>query len=119
MVSDLSWSRDWAPAIFFDSFSEVPRGVFSIPSLGGDERLILEDAELPQPLADGSLLLVRINAQRVRQLFHFWPDTGRLDALNALFPSNSSGPPSIRVFPDGREAVFLGMLSDSPTVQGS
>ena len=117
LVQDLSWSRD-GTRIFFDRFSGVPRGVFSIPSLGGDERLILEDAGWPQPLADGSLLLVRINAQRVSQLFHFWPDTGRLDALNAFFPSFAGSGVSIRVFPDGREAVFAGTLSDSPTVQG-
>ena len=116
LVQELSWSRD-GTRIFFDRFSEVPRGVFSIASLGGDERLILEDAGWPQSLADGSLLLVRINAQRVPQLFHFWPDTGQLDAFNAFFPDLNNGTAPIRVFPDGREAAFYGALSDSPTVQ--
>ena len=118
LVQDVSWSHD-GNRIFFDRFSEVPRGIFSIPALGGDERLVLEDAALPQSLPDGSLLVVRINAQRVHQLFHFWPDSGRLDALNALFPSTLGGlTPVARAFPDGQDAVFVGSTPESPTVQG-
>ena len=115
LVQDLSWSHD-GTRIFFDRFSEVPRGVYSIPSLGGDERLVLEDAGWPQTLADGSLLLVRINAQRVPQLFHFWPEGGRLEALSALFSGSSQA--TVRVFPDGREAVFVGSVPSAPTVTG-
>ena len=41
-----------------------PVGVFSVPMLGGEERMVLEDALGPQALPDGSLVVVRINAAR-------------------------------------------------------
>src|SRR5205814_5130509 len=50
--------------------------------------------------------------------FHFWPDTGRLEALDALFPGSVGNNPTLRVFPDGREAVFAGTLSESPGAKG-
>jgi hypothetical protein len=75
-VVDLSWARD-SNSIYFDRGSGVPMGVFSVPVVGGDEIQILEDAKSPSPLADGSLLLDRLNAERQLRLFRFWPETGR------------------------------------------
>jgi len=111
-VQDMSWSRDGS-RIYFDRFSELPRGIYSIPSLGGDERLLLEDAETPAALADGSLLVVRINKDRQGQVFHFWPENGRLEALDAYSPSANDVVP-VRVFPDGREALFVGTTREAP-----
>ncbi|MBI3665202.1 MAG: protein kinase [Acidobacteria bacterium] len=88
---------------------EVPRGIFSVPVLGGEERLVLEDAQNPQALPDGSLLIARINPERKMQLYRFWPETGRLEALGALLfqgPTNVA----VRPFPDGKDAVFFGKL---------
>ena len=104
----MCWSRD-ASRIYFDRYFDVPRGVFSVPVLGGDERLLLDEAMTPQALPDGSLLVTKINAQRVVQLHRFWPETGRLEALPALSAPLSRLPtPSLRVFPGGGEAVFVG-----------
>jgi eukaryotic-like serine/threonine-protein kinase len=104
----MSWSKDGS-RIYYDRYFDVPRGIFVVPVLGGDERLMLEDAMTPQALPDGSLLVTRINAERVVQLHRFWPDTGRVEALPALAAPLSRLPsPSLRVFPDGREAVFVG-----------
>ena len=109
----MSWSKDGS-RIYYDRYFDVPRGVFAVPALGGDERLLLEDAVTPQVLPDGSLLVVRINAERVVQLHRFWPDTGRVEALPALAAPLSRLPsPSLRVFPDGREAVFVGKPQNS------
>jgi sugar lactone lactonase YvrE len=104
-VTTIGWSND-GTTLFFDRVLDVPRGVFSVPVLGGDERLVLEDAMGPEVLPDGSLLVTRINDQRVLQLYRFWPGTGRLESLPAsVAPILSS---AVRVFPDGREAVFIG-----------
>ncbi|MGH8638366.1 MAG: protein kinase domain-containing protein, partial [Burkholderiales bacterium] len=107
-VQDMAWSRDGSH-VYFDRYIDVPRGVFSVPVLGGDERLLLEDAMTPKELPDGSLLVTRINSDRVPQLHRFWPETSRIEPIAALAAPLSRLPwPALRVFPDGREAVFVG-----------
>jgi hypothetical protein len=105
-VADLSWSRDGAK-IYFDRFLGAPRGVYTVPVLGGAERLVLEDAMAPQELPDGSLLVARVNAERAYQLHRYWPETGRLEALAAAMVYGGWWSP-LRVFPDGKEAVLFG-----------
>jgi len=50
---DMCWSRDGS-RIYFDRYDNVPRGIFSVPALGGEERLILEDAMAPESLHRGT-----------------------------------------------------------------
>src|ERR1043166_8572693 len=102
-AGEFSWPRDGSK-IYFSRTFEVPRGIFSISPLGGDERLVLEDAGSPEVLPDGSLLVVRINSARRSQLHRFWPETGRLEPLDAI----AAPLQPFRVFPDGKEAVFFG-----------
>jgi hypothetical protein len=83
LAQEMSWSSDNS-RIYFDRFFDVPRGIFTVPVLGGDERLLLENAMTPQVLPDGSLLVTRINAERLVQLHRFWPETGRVEPLPAL-----------------------------------
>jgi hypothetical protein len=69
----------------------------------------------PQAVADGSLLVTRVNEKRQNQLYRFWPQDGRLQALKALLPPTAEvWSPPVRVFPDGREAVFYGRPLDTP-----
>jgi hypothetical protein len=110
-VFTIAWSRD-GTELFFDRFVDGPRGIFTVPVLGGEERIVLEDAMGPEVLPDGSLLVTRTNADRVYQLHRFWPETGQVKALPAL-PSASVLYPAVRVFPDGREAVFFGRPLES------
>ncbi|MGH9255572.1 MAG: protein kinase domain-containing protein [Vicinamibacterales bacterium] len=105
-IGAIGWSQD-GTRLFFDRFRDGPRGIFTVPVLGGEERIVLEDAIGPELLSDGSLLVTRINADRVFQLHRFWPETGRLEPLPALL-SASVLYAAVRVFPDGREAVFFG-----------
>ncbi len=105
-IGTIGWSRD-GTRLFFDRILGGPRGIFTVPVLGGEERIVLEDAMGPELLPDGSLLLTRINADRVYQLHHFWPETQRLEALPALLTASVLYS-AARVFPDGREAVFFG-----------
>jgi DNA-binding beta-propeller fold protein YncE len=102
----LVWKVAWAPdgsRVYFDRSN--PRNVYSVPALGGEERLVLEQAESPEPLPDGSILVQRINAERQRQLHRFWPGTGRLEALPAITVTVE---PHVRPLPGGGSVAFLG-----------
>jgi hypothetical protein len=107
-VNTVCWSRA-GDKIFFDRVSGAPRGVYSVPALGGDEQLVLEEARSPEVVPDGSLLVVRVNKERKRQLHHFWPANGRVEPLAAETWGS-------RVLPDGKEAAFLGrpLVSSTP-----
>ena len=106
-VDGLYWSPDGA-VIYFTRTIESPRGIFRIPAVGGEERLVVEDAAIGGVLPDGSLLISRVNADRDPQLHRFWPETGRLQAYPAIVQPGSTFGPPMRVFPDGKEAVFYG-----------
>ena len=111
LVIEMNWSRDGSK-IYFDRFLDVPRGIFSVPVVGGEERLVLEDSFGPQVLPDGSLLVTRINPQRQKQLHRFWPETGRVEPLAAVTPTILFSSP-VRAFPDGKEAVFFGQPKEA------
>ena len=108
-VEYLCWSPDGG-TIYFSRTADVPMGVFSVPFLGGEERLVLENAGNPAALPDGSLLVARINEDRRQQLFHFWPDTGKLQELPVDVSFDPTIRPGIRVSPDGRRAIVLGTM---------
>jgi eukaryotic-like serine/threonine-protein kinase len=111
-VNELSWSGD-GNRIYYDRFTEVPRGIYSVPALGGDEHLVLEDAFAPEALPDGTLVVVKINEKRGFQIFRFWPDSGRLRPLPLQLDS-SWGLSSVvnstllRTSRDGKDAYALG-----------
>jgi eukaryotic-like serine/threonine-protein kinase len=79
-VDFVCWSPDGS-TIYFSRNTDVPQGVFSVPFLGGEEHLLLENADNPAALPDGSLLVSRFNQKHELQLFHFWPETGKLQGL--------------------------------------
>ena len=105
LVQEIAWSPDGSN-IYFDRLQDVPNGIFRVPVLGGEPRLVVENAVSPAPLADGSLVGVRLDQTRTARLFHFWPDTRRIEDLGAAAAAILV--PAVRVFPDGKEAVFFG-----------
>jgi eukaryotic-like serine/threonine-protein kinase len=106
IVSSLSWSPD-GTRIYYGRVDGVPRGVFSVPAVGGDERLLVDDAACPEVLPDGSMLVVRLNERRERQLYRFWPETARLQGYPAeVFYIDLYR--AVHAFRDGKEAVFWG-----------
>ncbi|HKS97793.1 MAG TPA: protein kinase, partial [Terriglobia bacterium] len=109
-VTELDWSSDGSE-IYFDRQLSTPRGIYTVSRFGGEEHLILEDAVGPQVLPDGSLLVVRVNRDRDLQLYRFWPESGRVIALNGIVPFADLCPP-VRAFHDGKEAVFVGNTPD-------
>jgi len=102
-----AWSRD-GTKIYFTRGSTEGANIYSIPAVGGEERLVLDNAFFPEPLPDGSMLVTRSNASGQPQLNHFWPETNRLEALPALLTPALDPLVPVRAFADGKEAVFFG-----------
>ncbi|HXH51072.1 MAG TPA: hypothetical protein VNM47_17165, partial [Terriglobia bacterium] len=109
-VTELNWSNDGS-RIYYDREFSVPGGIYTVSRFGGDERLVLDDAIGPEVLPDGSLLVVRLNKERDLQLYRFWPESGRLEALDAFLVSGDLCPP-VRAFRDGKDAVFFGRTKE-------
>jgi serine/threonine protein kinase/Tol biopolymer transport system component len=109
-VYKVAWTRD-GNKLLFDRVSDASAGVYGVPPIGGEERLVLEDAQSPEPLPDGSVLVVRRDAGRRFQLHRFFVDSGKVVPV---------GPPvvaesvtwGVRAFPDGKRALFWGRLAD-------
>ncbi len=114
-ILDITWSRDGSK-LYFDRSTDAPRGVFSIALLGGEPRMVLEYASYPAVLADGSLVVGMINAQRVSQLHRYWPESGKLEPLPAV-PETSINA-AVRATPDGKAIVFYGNPLDAKGNQG-
>ena len=106
-----SWSAD-GTRIFYDRYSDQPKGIYSVPALGGDEQMILETGSSPEALPDGSLLVSQINPQHQQQLYHYWPDSGKSQALPVILPFGTLyGWANVRPFPDGRRVLVVGMAA--------
>ena len=116
-VTNLSWARDGS-RLFYDRFWERPAGVYSIPALGGEPTLLLEDGWAPQALPDGSLVVLKRTAGQHDQAFRFWPDSGRSEPLPAYLELLDAGPP-LRAFGDGKEIVFIGATEETGLESGT
>jgi len=103
----VSWSRDGSK-LYFTRGSTLGVNVYSIPSVGGEERLVLDDAYFPEPLPDGSMLLTRSRGDGQSQVYHFWPESNRMEPLPVYLSSPLDPPFPIRAFADGKAAVFFG-----------
>ena len=107
LVGPIAWARDNS-RIYFERFYEIPRGIWFVPRVGGEARLLLGDAGQPTPLPDGSLLVSRVGSERRLQMFRFSPESGRLDSLDATLPIRQGTATLVRAFPDGKFAAFFG-----------
>ena len=116
-ATNVAWARDGS-RLFFDRFWERPAGVYSIPPLGGEPTLLLEDGWAPQPLPDGSLIVLKRTPRGHDEAFRFWPDSGRSEPLPAYLEPFDSGPP-LRAFPDGKELVFIGATEEAGVEYGT
>jgi hypothetical protein len=57
-VSNVSWSPDGA-LIYYQPTNGLALEIYSVPMLGGDEHLVLDNAGSAEPLPDGSLIIAR------------------------------------------------------------
>src|ERR1051326_3502549 len=102
-VDHICWSRD-GTKIYFGRRD----GLYSVPALGGQERLILDHASFAEILADGSFLANRTGPQGRQQLHRIWPESGKVQPMD-LEVFGASYP-----LPDGRQAIIIGRkLSDA------
>jgi len=113
---ELCWSAD-GTRVYYDRYTDGPRGIYSVPVLGGPEQLLLEDAAATDALPDGSLLIARFNAGRRLQLYRFWPDSGRQQAF-PLTAYTTGDLVAARSFPDGRTAVAIGFAEGAALAPG-
>jgi len=105
-ITTAAWAPDGS-RIYFDRMWGHPLGIYSIPPLGGELHLLLDEAFAPEPLPDGSLIVVKLTDQGDDQLFHYWPESGKLDALPAFLPQ-ADWTQMLRAFPNGKELVYFG-----------
>jgi len=105
-VQQLCWSPDGS-RIYYDRWFDQPKGIFSVPVLGGEEQTTLESGWAPECLPDGSLLIGQLNSAHELQLFRYWPDTGKSRPYPVIL---SIDVPSARAFPDSRRALAVGTL---------
>ncbi|MDA2935482.1 serine/threonine-protein kinase, partial [Acidobacteria bacterium AH-259-D05] len=109
-----AWSEDGS-RIYFDRTSPDATSVYSVSVVGDrEERLVLEDATNPRPLADESLLAVRPNSERLPQLIRYWPGTNHLETLPVLLIGNLLDQ-AIKVLPGRSEFVVAGRPEGTPT----
>jgi hypothetical protein len=108
-VYRVAWSAD-GTRIYYDRVTDVPHGVFSVPVVGGEERLVLRNAQSPEALPDGTLLVVKTSAEGTLRIHRFEPDTGNVVPVGPPVLAESLGI-SVRAAPGGREALFWGRLA--------
>ncbi len=100
-INNHSWSPDGSRIYFGRDVGGSGTGVFSVPALGGETKLLLENAIWPEALPDGSIVVVRLNDERRNQFYRLWPANGRLEALDAEgFACHPSA--------DGSELIYFG-----------
>ncbi len=108
-VYRVAWSTD-GTRIYYDRVTDVPHGVYSVPVVGGEERLVLRDAQSPEALPDGSLLVVKTSPEGTLRIHRFDPGTGNVVPTGPPVLAESLGI-SVRAAPGGREALFWGRLA--------
>lgn len=104
-VNEIAWAPDGSK-LYFDRIVGTPKAIYSVPALGGAERLILEDAGTPEVLPDGSLIVAKNDVGARLRISHYWPESQRLQPLPGWVTLDTTIP--LRTFSDGRELVFFG-----------
>jgi hypothetical protein len=110
----LSWSRD-SQSIYFDRFINVPAGVFRMSPLKVADRpkRVLDAAESPQELSDGSLLVCRLATGGNHRLIWYRPAQEPPEQVVGPVVKFSPGwPQPVRALRDTNRVVFCGEVID-------
>jgi hypothetical protein len=114
-VNSLCWSQD-SNRLFFDRFFDVPGGVFSASphdrAAGGAREVpVLKDADCPQVVADGSLIVGKLDADGNYQLHRYSPGAA-LRPVGPPLEFNRGWPAPVRALHARNAVVFCGKVLD-------
>jgi eukaryotic-like serine/threonine-protein kinase len=116
-VKRIAWSRD-GTRILFDRVSDHPAGIFSVPVLGGEERLVLESGQAPDTLPDGTLVTVALGKEGDFRFARVRPGEPRPVPVGPRIAREFAGL-AYRPFPDGVRILFYGSLHEGSSPRGS
>lgn len=114
-VISVCWSLD-STRLYFDRFFDVPVGVYSVSPLdrnpeGARELLVVKDADSPQVVADGSLIVGKLDDEGHYRLNRHSPN----EALRAVGPPiefNLGWASPVRALHTRNAVVFCGKVLD-------
>jgi hypothetical protein len=112
-VNSVCWSPD-SNRLFFDRFFDVPAGVFSASphdraAGGAREVTVLKDADCPQVVADGSLIVGKLDADGNYQLHRYSPGAA-LRPVGPPLEFNRGWPAPVRALHARNAVVFCGKV---------
>jgi len=111
-VLAIEWSRDGS-RVYFD---RAGHGIYSVPALGGEERLVVSGLGIVGALPDGDLLAYREGDTGLAQIQRFHPGTGNVEPIGPTFREIALMIQPAQVSPDGRKAIYLGgAVGESPS----
>jgi len=82
LIDEVCWSPNGAD-IYYSHVAGEPNGIYRISKLGGEERLVLDHADSPNVLADGSLIVGKRVAEGQYRLHLFSPASEQSRPLQA------------------------------------
>jgi hypothetical protein len=115
LLSGVCWSAD-SRHIFFDRFFDVPMGVFSaspfdLAPAGAREVPILDKADCPQVVADGSLVVTKLDDGGNVRLVRHWPDGRAADEeVGPPLELDVAWPKPVRALHKRPQVVFCGKV---------
>jgi serine/threonine protein kinase len=98
--------------VYFTSWSLSPQGIYEVPALGGEPRLIVADAKSPSVSPDGASIAYR--SVRTGQHYIMGTEGGQSQLIAPEFIEYVDTPPIWS--PDGREILFAGFKRDHRTL---
>jgi hypothetical protein len=116
-VVAINWSAD-GRLIYLER--AVAGAIDSVPALGGEERVVLENAMQPVALPDGTLLALRSLPEGGRRLIRYTPGEPEARAVGPAFASLAAPGPeaSLAAFADGGEAIYFGLRREDAGRRG-
>jgi len=83
LIGEVCWSSNGSE-IYYSHVAGWPNGIYRISRLGGEERLVVEHADDPQTLLDGSILIGKREPDGNYRLHLFSPESEQSRPLNAF-----------------------------------
>ena len=116
-VNRISWARDGS-RILFDRVSDRPAGLFGVPVVGGEERMILDHGQSPDTLPDGSLVFLGLEKEGHFRFSRLRPEDPKPTPFGPRIVREYTGL-TYRTLADGKRLHFFGAVQEEPPARGS